>query len=171
MPGTSPVNPNHKLNKLIDQKIVQIKTQEKHEQVPSQLSVNDLLDEQILEQTISEILNNPHQYSPEQTQEIFHQLPLNMEQTKFIVLQLKQRKIIDSGLAGLLCASLHEFTIAMEKNGISEKKKENLQNIINLAKNKFGNLTFNNQLEEKVVGILITMLSFISVYTETINII
>lgn len=166
MPGTSPVNPNRKLNSLINQE-----SNKKEQQMISQLSVSDLLDEQILEQTMAELLKNPRQFSSEQIQEIFRLLPLKVEQIKLIIIHLKHHKIIDSGLAGLLCASFNEFNIAIKQNCISEKKKENLNNIINLAKSKFENLIFNNQLEAQAIKLLILMLSFVGLYVETINII
>lgn len=165
--STLPVNPNRRSKIRMSPELIK-----KTDQILDQVSSNDLLDEQILEKTDQKLIKTIEQeFSPEQLQAIILQAPLMMAQIKLLMIKLQQNQLIDSKLAGLLCAALKEFDIAREQNGITQEKKEKLETILNLVKQKLTNLISNKQIEPLLAKPLILLLPIISVYIKTLNII
>ena len=90
---------------------------------------------------------------------------------KLLIIKSKQYKLVDSELAGLLCACLKEFNIIREQNSITQEKKEKLDKMLNLVKQKLTKLVFNKQIEPLLAKPLILILPAISVYVKTLKII
>lgn len=161
-----PASPNHRSKIPVSPEL-----RKKTDQILDQVSLNTLLDEKISEQTMQEFMEIGNQFSPEQLVEIFLQYPSIIAKIKFSIIMFKQHKLIDSELAGLFCAVLKEFDIAREQNSITQEKKEKLDTMLNLVKQKLTNSISNKQIEPLLVKQLILLPFLINAYIKTLKII
>lgn len=137
-----------------------------------EISLNTLFDEQVLEQSAQEFIKITQQeVSSELLQKALLRAPLTMAQIKLLIIKLKQSQLIDSQLASLYCAALKEFDLAREQNSITQEKKEKLEIMVNLVKQKLENLISNKQIEPLLAKPLILLLPMINVYIKTLKII
>lgn len=165
--STLPVNPSRRSKIRISPELIK-----KTDHILEKVSLDTLLDEQISEQAKQEFeqFSKENPGSPEQIQEIFLRLPLAIAQLKLRLIKFQQSQLIDSELAGLFCAGLKEFNIAREQNSINQKKKKQLDKILNLIKQKLIKLVSAKQIEPLLSQPLIHMLFLIKVYMKMINI-
>lgn len=162
-----PANPNYRSKVRFSPEFTK-----QADQMFEKVSVKDLFDEQILEQTMQEFTEIiQSELSLKQLQTIVLQFPIIIAQIKLLIIKCKQDKLIDSELAGLFCACLKDFNIIREQNSITQEKKERLDKMLNLLKQKLANLVFNKQIEPLLAKPLIIALSAINIYMQTLNII
>ncbi|MGL4540033.1 MAG: hypothetical protein ACRCU0_03560 [Candidatus Rhabdochlamydia sp.] len=162
-----PAQPNHRSKIRVSPEFIK-----QTDQMLEKVSLEDLLDEQISEQTMQEFTKIfLHELSLSQLQAIFLQFPIIIVQMKLLIIKCKQDELVDSELAGLLCASLKELNIIREQNSITQKKKEKLDKMLNLAKQKLTKLVFNKQIEPLLAKPLMLILPIISIYMKTLKII
>jgi len=162
-----PAQPNHRSKIRVSPEFTK-----QTEQTLEKVSPKDLLDEQISEQIMKEFTKSfLYELSLGQLQAIILQFPIIIAQMKLLIIKSKQYKLVDSELAGLLCACLKEFNIIREQNSITQEKKEKLDKMLSLLKQKLTKLVFNKQIEPLLAKPLILILPLISVYMKTLKII
>jgi hypothetical protein len=162
-----PAQPNHRSKIRVSPEFTK-----QTEQTLEKVSPKDLLDEQISEQTMQELMKiTQYELSLSQLQAIFLQFPITIARMKLLIIKCKQDNLVDSELAGLLCACFKEFNIIREQNSITQEKKEKLDKMLNLVKQKLTKLVFNKQIEPLLAKPLILILPLISVYMKTLKII
>lgn len=162
-----PAQPNHRSKIRVSPEFTK-----QTDQMLEKVSLEDLLDEQISEQIMQEFTKIfLHELSLSQLQAIFLQFPIIIAQMKLLIIKCKQYELVDSELAGLLCACLKELNIIKEQNSITQEKKKRLDKMLNLAKQKLTKLVFSKQIEPLLAKPLMLILPIISIYMKTLKII
>lgn len=65
---------------------------------------------------------------------------------------------------------LKDFDIAREQNSITKERKEKLESVLSLAKQKFRDLLSSKKIDPLIAKLLIPLLSILSDYVKTMSI-
>lgn len=131
-------------------------------------SLNDLLNEEIFEHTAQDLYTEQAECNPELLQKMLLQIPIVFAQGKILVLQLCQDKLIDSKLAGLLCAGIKEFGRAVEQKTITQKHREKIDGILDLAHGKIKKLVCRKEIHLLIARSLLYILAIKKGYLQYI---